>query len=212
MKYLIIALTAIILLSACEVSDAQIQAAIEQTEAAVPTSTNTQTAEPTSTHTPEPTHEPTSEPDFLFLPDVTYEDIRRKFSLVSLECGDKKSQPDGSYIVECDGMDWVTAMKGEIKGFSTDTVSSYTLAFVPVGNEDVSSRIEFSFSIFVNTGIDADEKVNWIMNNLPPILESTEAQRSVKLFTHEYLLLFGHSGGAALTVSAQQLTSVPTDD
>lgn len=209
-KWLIIAFL-VISITGCSPSETQILAAMGQTQTAMPTSTNVPTEEPIITNTPEPTEEPTKESDILFLQDVTFDDVRRKFSLVSLKCGEKISQPDGSYIVECEGMDWVMAKKGEITGFSNDTVSSYTVVFVPVGDEDISSKIEFNFSIFVNTGNDADEKVTWIMNNLPPILQSTEAQRAVKLFSHEYLLLFGHSGGAALTVSAQQLTSVPTD-
>ena len=69
----------ILLLSACSPSEAQIAAAIAQTETAKPTSTFT--PEPTSTQTPEPTQTltPTLEPTpTLALPDVvqqTYADI-----------------------------------------------------------------------------------------------------------------------------------------
>lgn len=199
-------------LAACTPSVAQIQAAIELTQTSMPTSTNTPTIEPTITNTPEPTAEPPSEPDFLYLPGVTLEEILKKFALISLKCGDKKSNPDGSYKIECDSLDWTMAAKGEITGFSEDTISSFTLVFVPVGNDDISSKIEFNFSIFVNTGDDADEKVGWIRNNLPQALAATEPKSNAKLFTQEYMMLVGHSGGAALTVGAQQPTAVPTDD
>jgi hypothetical protein len=77
----------VLVLSACSPSEAQIAAAIAQTETAKPTSTHTptptftQTPEPTFTHTPKPTqtHTPTLEPTpTLALPDVvqqTYADI-----------------------------------------------------------------------------------------------------------------------------------------
>ena len=69
------------LLSACSPSEAQIAAAIAQTETAKPTNTFTPEPEPTSTQTPEPTQTltPTLEPTpTLALPDVvqqTYTDI-----------------------------------------------------------------------------------------------------------------------------------------
>lgn len=185
MKKILFVLILMVCLSSCGPSDAQIEAAIEQTRVARPT--NTTVPIPTNT----PTIEPTPTPDIEFLMDLSYDDVYENFLDAGVLCNDREIAEDGSYTQECN---WVIddgMVQGKIIGQSEDTVASFFVMFVQFVDKDITDEMETAFLDFVNFGDSSQEMQSWILNNLPNILESKEEKEYSEIISGVFLMLTG---------------------
>lgn len=171
-KALIILLLSIAIIG-CTPSDVKIQASIEKT----------QTAQPTSTMTPEPT------PDYKFLQDLTYEDAFNKFLQIGVLCSDRDEKNDGSYSQECN---WVIddgMVQGKIFGKSENTVSMISIMFIQFIGKDVQDEMKNVFLEFVDFGENSDEMQSWVSERIEDLQSSTDEHVYSVEISNIYLIL-----------------------
>lgn len=200
-KNVIIIIISLVFLVSCSPSEAQIQAAINQTEAARPTLTSTVTNTPEPTMTPTP--EPTSTLEFSYFEDLSYVDVYELFLGAGVPCSEREINSDGTYTTECNLILNNIIYRGEISGNSEDTVSKFMIQIAPLTGEDLKEEMEETFLDFVSFGLDIEEKQNWIIENLDNVLAASESQQVDMVFDDAVLYLFGSQGIGILAVLAR---------
>jgi hypothetical protein len=196
MKKCLLFLPILLVLTACAPTEAQIQAALEQTRIAQPT--NTPYPEPTNP----PTAEPTTTPDVPHLKALTYQNVYDMYLSAGIPCADREINPDGSYKQDCNWIISDGVIQGEIVGNSENTVRYFIIMFVPKTGENLNEKIEQTFIEFSSFGDQAGEMQFWINKNLPAIFESQTELEFTQEFADVTLLLSGSIGIALLGVIA----------
>jgi hypothetical protein len=194
----------IIILTACTPSEAQIQEALEQTQAAQPTITKT----PKPTLTPEPTNTPTIEPsptpNYKYLREVNHEELLDLLTRNAIFCDDQELNNDGNYEQSCSGIIKDGLVSGEITGNSQGTVAAFSIIFTPFKGSDISDRIEETFLELVSFGENADDMQSWIENNLEEVLNSKDGTLLTSKLPGIYLMMSGQNGVVLLGIIATE--------
>ncbi len=197
MKKNVILSLIILLLAACSPSEAEIQAAINQTKTARPTLT------PTVTNTPEPTVTPTPEPtettDFLYFINLDYSQANDMFIETGIFCNERVIDDDGSYEQECFGSMDDGLIRGMISGHSEDTVSMLFFMVVPFIDSDITDFCKKTFPEFVDFGDSANEMQSWVLDNIGKAIKNEEFEMD-KSFGDTRLILSNPSGVITLMV------------
>jgi len=196
MKNWIYILIILFILTACTPSEAQIQAAIEQTQTAQPTITNT--PEPTKT----PTIEPTPTPEFLYIKNLTYVQMYSLFSDSYFKCDNRVFYDDGSYETECNFNYFNKFLYGSIEGWSEDTVCSVGCSMIGWAENWSIAAIEEQFLLLVSFSDQREEMSEWIVVNIPQIYYSDfdDDKQVQKEFLDAELFLFGGDSNVTLLI------------
>jgi len=188
MKKLVLFMVLLIALVGCSPSDAQIEAAIEQTQVAQ--STVTDVEEPTST----PTIDSSPTPDVAQIEEISYDEIIDLFLSIGIPCGEKEIYDNGSYEQPCDWFIDDALIKAEINGNSIETVSSFVIGYLPLTGEDLSDEIYVTFSEILTRFENGDEMKIWLDNNFQDVLSSEEQRIEYFRQPNFLVTLIGENG------------------
>ena len=186
MKKIMFLLVLSVFLIGCTPTDAQIEAAIEQTRIAQPTNT--------------PAPEPTSTPNVVRIEEISYDEAIDLFLSVGIPCGEKEIFDNGTYTQSCDLILDDAIIQAEINGKSSETVSSFGIGYIPFIGEDLTDEMYETFIKILLAFDNGQEMKIWLDNNFQEVISSAEPKNTYFRQADYLVTLTGETGFCLLSI------------